>query len=159
METKTTIVAILFLLFITSAFPQPNIKQQLKQNVPGIALFTVAGASNAITEVLRHDYASFKRTFPTANDNFWNPNLSWKNKYKNGDPKQGEAFFGSTTAFVGATDGYHLTRTINNICIVAAIAIKIGEKKRKWYEYAIDAGTYAVAYSIGFNVTYELIRK
>ena len=61
---------------------------------------TVAGASNGVTEVLRHDYASFERMFPEANDEFWNPNISWKNKYKNMDPKQGPAFWGSTALLI-----------------------------------------------------------
>lgn len=38
---------------------------------------------------------------------FWSQS-SWRNKYKNGEPKQGERFFGSSTVFVMFTDGWHL---------------------------------------------------
>ena len=40
---------------------------------------------------------------------FWDKTMSWKNKWKNGDKKQGEAFFGSSTVFVIFTDGWHHT--------------------------------------------------
>ena len=38
---------------------------------------------------------------------WWNPNESWKCKWKNGDYTQGEAFLGSSTIFVSLTDGWH----------------------------------------------------
>ena len=39
---------------------------------------------------------------------WFNPETSWKNKWKNGDRNQGEAFPGSSTVFVSFTDGWHL---------------------------------------------------
>ncbi len=38
---------------------------------------------------------------------WWSEHKSWINKYKNGDPNQGPAFFGSTTFLVFMTDGWH----------------------------------------------------
>jgi hypothetical protein len=38
---------------------------------------------------------------------FVDPSISWLNKYKNHDPAQGEAFWGSTTIFVMFTDLWH----------------------------------------------------
>jgi hypothetical protein len=40
-------------------------------------------------------------------NSWWNGKESWKRKYKNGDPLQGPAFFGSTSIFVAVTDGPH----------------------------------------------------
>jgi len=40
-----------------------------------------------------HYEEGFKPRCPKANDYFWNPALSWKNKYKNGDPQQGPLSF------------------------------------------------------------------
>lgn len=42
--------------------------------------------------------------------NWWNPNISWKNKYKNNDPTQGPKFFGSTTFLVWLTDAWHFSK-------------------------------------------------
>ena len=117
----------------------------------------VGGTSDAVVEVLRHDYPAFKRTF-NLSDTYWNPAVSWRNKWKDGDPAKGEAFPGSSTVFVFTTDGYHLMRSINHGAIMAAIVIKIGHKQ-KWYWYAADLLSYSAFYSIGFNLTYELIRK
>ena len=39
---------------------------------------------------------------------FWHKNVSWKNKWKNGDPLQGERFWGSSRWFVLVSDGWHL---------------------------------------------------
>jgi hypothetical protein len=42
------------------------------------------------------------------NPKFWNPYESWPNKWKNGDKKQGEKFFLSSTWLVFLTDSWHL---------------------------------------------------
>ena len=44
--------------------------------------------------------------------NFWSKSKSWTYKYKNGDPKQGPKFWGSTTLLVSWTDGWHLAQSV-----------------------------------------------
>lgn len=39
---------------------------------------------------------------------FWLKDLSWQNKWKNGDKKQGEKFFGSSRWFISLTDAWHV---------------------------------------------------
>ena len=39
------------------------------------------------------------------------------NKWKNGDPKQGERFLGSSTIFVGLTDAWHLSKLFHNLTL------------------------------------------
>lgn len=152
---------IVILLICLSLVAQgQTFSQWCRSNIISWSLMTCAGANNAVNNVLQHDYASFKATFPNAHDSYWNPDISWRNKYKNGDPEQGEAFWGSSTVFVGVTDGYHLTNCIRNNMVCAAFAFKIGDwKKRKWYYWVADFVSYSIAYGIGFNVTYEIIRK
>lgn len=56
-----------------------------------------------------------------------NPENSWRNKYKNGDPNQGERFLGSTTIFSGLTDNYHLlgsVRTLSGISYTSSLSIE-----------------------------------
>ena len=43
-----------------------------------------------------------------GNPLFWHKNKSWQNKWKNGDKKQGEKFFGSSRWFVSLTDAWHV---------------------------------------------------
>jgi hypothetical protein len=45
-------------------------------------------------------------------DPFWDPEISWRRKWRNGDPKFGERFPGSSTVFVFLTDGWHLSQFI-----------------------------------------------
>lgn len=46
---------------------------------------------------------------------YWIKAFSWQNKYKNGDKKQGEKFFGSTRWFVSLTDAWHVFGIIERI--------------------------------------------
>lgn len=52
---------------------------------------------------------------------FWWPEMSWKNKYKNGDPKAGPRFLLSTTVFVFLTDAWHLFQFGMNFFITLAL--------------------------------------
>lgn len=54
------------------------------------------------------------------NPEFWDKNKSWKRKWKNGDPAQGEAFWGSSRWFVFVTDGWHLSQFF---CFNALLAL------------------------------------
>jgi hypothetical protein len=54
---------------------------------------------------------------------FCDGNLSWKNKWKNGDSKQGERFLGSSTFLVWTTDLWHLLKTLMLICFYLGIVM------------------------------------
>lgn len=68
-----------------------------------LSLISIGAAAKAVQDsILFHGLG--------AGNKFFDVTTSWKNKYKNGDPKQGPAFFWSTTALVFFTDGFHLTQ-------------------------------------------------
>lgn len=119
----------------------------------------IAGALDGTVEILRHDYDNFKAVFPDANDTFWLPQLSWHNKWKNGNYRQGEKFPGSSTFLVWTTDGYHLLRTLERTTVCFSFAIKIGGKKQNWKNYVADALIHQVFYAAGDYLTYQLIFK
>jgi hypothetical protein len=73
-----------------------------------LALILFSGLSNGLHETLHYHWPAFQERFPKANAHYWNPFLSWQNKYKNLDPEQGEAFPLSTTVLVLITDAKHL---------------------------------------------------
>lgn len=122
-------------------------------------LLVISGFSDGTAEVLKTKYRSFQRALPGENDQFWDYNISWKNKYKNGvapDPR----FLGSKTFFVFTTDGYHLMRAIRNSTMIAAISIPFGSFKSKpLKEYLIEVVIYYVSYTVGFNIAYEVVFK
>ena len=114
-------------------------------------LMVLSGASKGTADYLQFHY--------TGQSQFWNPDLSWRNKWKNGDPAQGEKFPGSSTVFVSLTDGWHMCNTVNKFSCIAAITIQIGGKKKPIKYYLLDFLTYSAAYSAGFVMTYEIIFK
>ena len=121
-------------------------------------LMFVSGCFDANAEVLRINYNQFDNVFTGANPAFWNPDESWVNKWKNGNPDEGEKFLFSSTALVWTTDGYHLMRTLRNCTMIAALTINIGDKK-PLKQYLIEALIYYVSYTAGFNFTYNVIYK
>lgn len=133
---------------------------QIQLNKPQItvpfALF--AGMCDGLAQTLYSHYYTFENRFPDANRQYWNPSESWTNKYKNGDPAQGEKFIGSTTIFVFSTDAFHLLRTVNKLNLLALGAFEFSEK-RPWLNYVIDFVFYSAVYSAGFTLTYEIIFK
>ncbi len=74
--------------------------------IGSLILLLLSGVSNAIKDTVDHHYPI--SIFKNFNPKFWSRELSWRNKYKDGDPLQGEAFWGSTTYFVVLTDAWHL---------------------------------------------------
>lgn len=113
----------------------------------------IAGMADGLKERISYHYYTIPDTW---NQQFWNPQLSWRNKWKNGDPNQGEAFPLSSTTLVFLTDGYHLLRTANRWAWIgcATISIQINTPK-KWYLYLIDMATHWLGFVAGFHLTYR----
>lgn len=88
----------------------------------GILLF-LSGIFEGFIESLKYQYKEVKRKMPFLSDQFWNPALSSKNKYKNHDSKQGPAFPFSTNGLVWLTDGYHLMNFLSNNVLFLAFGL------------------------------------
>lgn len=120
----------------------------------------LSGASDGLNQVLNTHYGKFKSAFPKANDQFWNPETSWRNKYaKTPDGQvltQYEAFPFSTTALVFVTDGHHLTRAGDHVFMLATVTLNIGQRKN-WKHYAVDFLAHSFARSAGFNTVYHIV--
>jgi hypothetical protein len=85
-----------------------------------ILLVILSAVSEGIMDTLQFHYLS-SRFKNFKNHLFWDPYHSWRNKYKNGDPKQGERFPLSTTLLVGFTDGWHLFKLLRNLFLFGSI--------------------------------------
>lgn len=85
-----------------------------------LSLIIVAGILNSIMDTLNFHYTT--SIFSIYKNQQWiNLSLSWKNKWKNGDPKQGEKFLGSSTFLIFITDLWHLSKFLMLLFICAAI--------------------------------------
>lgn len=122
-------------------------------------LLMISGFCDGTSEVLKIKYNSFERVFPGANDQFWDYNISWKNKYKDGNPPD-PAFFGSKTAFVWTTDGYHMMRAFRNATMITALVIPLQDIRHKtWKQYLQEGIINYFSYTVGFNLAYDVVFK
>ena len=135
---------------------EPTQIQWRKEIAPITAMF-LAGAVNGVNQDLLFHYHEFESTFPNANPQFWDPDISWRNKYLNGDPTQGEKFLGSSTIFVGFTDGYHSTMLARNLFITTSICLS--PQTRGWKPFLTKTLIYSLSYGLGFELVYGKIIK
>jgi hypothetical protein len=138
--------------------------------ITGSAMFASGMIDGTLESISYHYENGFKPAVPNANDKFWNPAISWKNKYKNGDPSQGPAHAGSTNILVCTTDAYHLLRTSMRTIDGVTIAYYINKnardyrfgplrpsKRELWKKTVIDFLVLTTIRCAGFHLTYNLM--
>lgn len=84
---------------------------------------------------------------------WFNPTLSWKNKYKDGIPPQ-EAFFGSTTFLVSFTDGWHLIQKIFLTAMFILIVIH-----QPIFNQVADFLILYLIFTVSFELFYRILKK
>lgn len=123
-----------------------------------LGLMFLSGAADGMTQVIAFHPDRFFERHPNANRQFWDNSISWRNKYKNGDPSQGRAFPFSRSVLAWTTDAFHLFRTGSRLTAVAGLTIPLyrgsGKKLR---HYAAEIGLSGLAWSAGFHATYTLL--
>lgn len=150
--------ALIILLLPISLFAQSGKVQLRKQIAPAVLVF-MAGAADGLNQLVSYHYNDFKNAFPGANDLWWSPQVSFRNKYKNHDPGQGPKFTGSTGPLVFVTDGYHLTRFCERLFLSGAFAFKIVQgEKMKWYWYLVQGAGYLLVNRLGFVAVFNTIK-
>jgi len=133
-----------------------------------LALSILAGLADGTRDTLSFRYS--RSIFPQgdgetllgAGAQFWNPDISWRNKWKDGDPAQGEAFPLSSTALVWITDAWHLLQFIMLTCFQLAIALPVIKLLRlRWWWVLIAIIPLKLAFSLGFTAMFSwaLIRR
>jgi hypothetical protein len=143
----------------------PKTKAFFKEyGVPAACVFG-AGFLDGLVEAISFHYANgFKKAFPKANDQFWNPAVSWKNKYKNGDPLLGPKFIGSTGIFSATTDAYHMFRTLSRALNTGALIYALNDArtnalpmKKKIRRMIIEFLALTAIRNLGFFLSYGLL--
>jgi hypothetical protein len=86
----------------------------------GFLCFIFAGLSESVMDTLQFHYSN-SIFYNFKNKLFWNPEISWKNKYKDGDPTEGPKFLFSTNLLVGLTDAWHLFKLLRTFFIFAGV--------------------------------------
>ncbi len=123
--------------------------------IVSLIFILIAGILNAIMDVL--SFRFYKSIFNDIKNekliSWINPAVSWKNKYKDKDPKKGPAFFGSMTFLVSVTDAWHCAKSLMITCLCCAII---------FYESCginifLELGILYVAFSGVFELFYSKI--
>lgn len=123
-----------------------------------LVLLFLAGVFNGCHETIHYHFGQFQRHHPNAKSNFWDPQQSWVNKYKNNDPDQGPKFFLSTTALAWATDAKHLLGTGFRWFLVWGIIFLMHfSRPRKWQGLALVFVLAFTCMNAGFHLIYSLI--
>jgi len=153
------VIALLMLLYSFSLQAQDQKTEKPKWRIDKNKILTgslvfVGGAAKGFNETLQFNYKIFEKTFPGANKQWFDPKVSWRNKYEGGNPDNGPKFFLSTSVFVMFTDQYHLNNFIHKTALMSALIIKIGEGKKPFKHYVYDLLFYTACYQAGFAATY-----
>ena len=153
------IIITLFLLASFTLQAQEKTADKLKWKIDKNKIITgglvfVAGGAKGFNETLQFNYKIFEKTFPDVNKQWFDPKVSWRNKYEGGNPDNGSKYFLSTSVFVMFTDQYHLNNFIQKTAIMTALVIKIGEPKKPFRHYVYDLLWYTMCYQAGFAATY-----
>jgi len=106
-----------------------NVINQYWQLLIPILYYCFSGAMDAIMDTLK-DHFSIS-VFKNLNPQFWNPSVSWKNKYIDGDPNKGHRkikVLGITFNYPDAlSDAWHISKILregfNILAIVSALII------------------------------------
>jgi len=146
---------ILLLLITTATYSQDSASYKLfsKENKASYTAMFISGLCSGFVDA-QLAYRPFR------GDHNWDLYVSTNNKYKNGDPLQGERFFGSTSVFVIFTDGWHqisFQRDAFSILSGTLSLCDLKDFKHQWKKVLLHIGIQYASRSLGHYATYDLI--
>ena len=130
-----------------------------------LMLYFLAGAAWGVRETCWQDSEKWVDILPDNLDGginpftweWWDASVSWKNKYREGNPALGRAFPGSKWLGVVITDAYHLFQGIHTllICLALMVGSYLGHPPHvaanwQWVIYFVLITT---VYKAGFTFT------
>lgn len=144
------VIALVILFFATLVLTAKSCDAQpfkLRDHIAPAAAVFVAGGFEGAMDGLQFHY--------DKPDYFWNPDISWQNKYKNRDVAQGKTFAGKY--LVWTTDGWHLMKAGRNASIFTGFMLH-PYRRQKWYWYIVEGVAYWAVNRAGFNLVYSLYK-
>jgi hypothetical protein len=118
----------------------------------GLLCVAASGVSEAVMDKLQFHYDKSIFSNEKYKQTFWNPNLSWVNKWKDSSARE-EKFSGSSTLFVFTTDAWHLFKFFKNTLIFIGLPlIAVGPMN-----FILAAAIARVLYGIVFTIFFDKI--
>lgn len=107
----------------------------------------LSGIFWAIHEMINHHWSTFSAKHPKLDPQFWNPSLSWKNKYKDNNPD-----LGRNGKLVWFSDAKHLLASLTQISLVLG-GVSIGHTIG--LVTLISLATFAIGYIVANKITFK----
>jgi hypothetical protein len=123
--------------------------QSLKERLPSL----IATATKGIFEGLSD---GFEYHSDQLGASYWNGKYAWLSKYRDRNPANGPAFFGSTTFLAGITSGDHLMQSFAGLSGSVAIVLAPGRKDKRFWPTLRDIFIYQLAYNLPRAAVLEL---
>lgn len=128
-----------------------------------LTFIILAAICNAVMDTSVHHYST--SVFKKLNPKFWNGEISWKNKYIDGDPSKGRVkwFFGLAKP-VQLTDAFHFFKMFMIIFICLSIitfdkcSTLVGCEYH-WYSFLMVLGIYGFMWNAWFSLFYNKILR
>jgi hypothetical protein len=117
----------------------------------GLILVLLSGIAEAIMDKIQFHFD--KSIFVNYNQDFWNPTLSWKNKWRS-DLKT-EKFLWSSSLFVFVTDGWHLSKFFRNLFLFVGIPIVCYYSDNIILSCIICRICFGISFTLFFNVIFK----
>ncbi len=134
----------------------PPHRRKLLVAVFSFGMVLCASVSNSAMDALttRYDRSVF-HSLPERWQPWFDPQVSYKNKWKDGDRTRGEAFPLSSTALVPATDAWHFFKWLTVLCLWAAILAPFTLLFHlRWYYWVLIFVAADVFRGLAFEVFY-----
>jgi hypothetical protein len=131
------------------------VKTIIKILLTAIFLMIAAGLNGGVDMLVHHYHQSFAKYYD-LNESFWNPSISWKNKYVNQNLDEGRKQIDlSIISFdvpVLFTDGWHLLKAIMLLFIFLVPAIWI---PGKWWKKSLSFIAFVFLWTLSFETVYN----
>lgn len=139
-------------VIIGYAYNEAPISAIIDNNAWFLVCLFVAGLCNGVMDVLQFHFNS--SIFKILPQKFWNPEISWKNKYKDCDPLKGrKKWFGLIPVPVVLTDAWHMYKGYMTFFICCSVVFYKPITERPLLDFMI---IYMV-YKWCFNIVYRII--
>ena len=118
-------------------------------------LLIVSGSCKGVMDTIQFHYEISIFNNVNHKQLFWDPKLSWRNKYKKNS--RSPKFWGSTTIFVFVTDAWHLFQflTYTLIFVSLGIALLVPNTISMWILLLLTL--YRGLFGLGFTMMYNKI--
>ena len=122
----------------------------------GIILVGLAGFFKAVMDKLQfHWHRSIFAVNPVRyRELFWNPEISWANKYEVGTNYKVEKFKFSTTLLVFLTDAWHLAQMSMTLLLFVGIGL-VGYSSDSFFELILYVSSARVLYGVVFELSFK----